>query len=75
MQVILDTHSLFLLREFEILQLVDKGTERPSPRYFGLGLQRRQSVVSQGNDITSIDPLLLLDENLHQSDRFMEASQ
>ncbi|MBK7001842.1 MAG: AAA family ATPase [Rhodoferax sp.] len=74
-QVILATHSLFLLREFEILQLVDKGTERPSPRYFGLGVQRRQSVVSQGNDITSIDPLLLLDENLHQSDRFMEASQ
>lgn len=74
-QVILATHSLFLLREFEILQMASKQPDRLLPRYFGLGLQRGQSVVSQGNDIASIDPLVLLDENLHQSDRYMEASQ
>jgi len=74
-QVILATHSLFLLREFEILQLANADPDRPLPRYFGLGLQRGQSVVSQGNDITGIDPLVLLDENLHQSDRYMEACQ
>jgi len=74
-QVILATHSLFLLREFEILQLANADPVRPLPRYFGLGLQRGQSVVSQGNDIASIDPLMLLDENLHQSDRYMEACQ
>ncbi|MFZ4623708.1 MAG: AAA family ATPase [Rhodoferax sp.] len=75
-QVILATHSLFLLREFEILQLAtNPQPSHSSPRYFGLGLQRGQSVVSQGDDITHIDPLMLLDENLHQSDRYMEASQ
>ena len=74
-QVILATHSLFLLREFEILQTANQFAGRPVPRYFGLGLQRGQSVVSQGNDITSIDPLVLLDENLPQSDRYMEAIQ
>jgi len=57
------------------LQLANADPVRPLPRYFGLGLQRGQSVVSQGNDIASIDPLMLLDENLHQSDRYMEASQ
>lgn len=74
-QVILATHSLFLLREFEILQTANQLAGCPLPRYFGLGLQRGQSVVSQGHDITSIDPLVLLDENLHQSDRYMEAIQ
>jgi hypothetical protein len=74
-QVILATHSLFLLREFEILQVASQQPDRPLPCYFGLGLQRGQSVVSQGNDITSIDPLVLLDENLLQSDRYMEVSQ
>jgi len=38
-----------------------------------LGLQRTQAVVSQGDDITAIDPLVLLDENLLQSDRYLEA--
>jgi len=36
--VILATHSLFLLREFEILQLANADPVRPLPRYFGLGL-------------------------------------
>jgi hypothetical protein len=66
---------LFLLREFEILQMASQQPDRPLPRYFGLGLHRGQSVVSQGTDIASIDPLVLLDENLHQSDRYMEVSQ
>lgn len=74
-QVILATHSLFLLREFEILQMGKGEASQPGVRYFGLGLQRTQVVVSQGDDITAIDPLVLLDESLRQSDRYLEAGE
>jgi ABC-type transport system involved in cytochrome c biogenesis ATPase subunit len=70
-QVILATHSLFLLREFEILRLRTPSSEQTKPRYFGLGLKRSQVIVSQGDDISDIDPLVMLDENLHQSDRYL----
>jgi hypothetical protein len=75
MQVIVATHSLFLLREFEILQMNPKRAQPSVPnRYFGLGLQRGSVIVSQDNDIAGIEPLVLLDENLNQSDRYMAAS-
>jgi ABC-type transport system involved in cytochrome c biogenesis ATPase subunit len=74
-QVILATHSLFLLREFEILQMGRRDANQAGVRYFGLGLQRTQAVVSQGDDITAIDPLVLLDENLLQSDRYLAAGE
>jgi hypothetical protein len=74
-QVILATHSLFLLREFEILNMSKGEVSHPGVRYFGLGLQRTQAIVSQGDDITAIDPLVLLDENLLQSDRYLEAGE
>lgn len=70
-QVILATHSLFLLREFEVL-----ATERPMPeppRYFALGLSKKGVTVSADTDIAAINPLVLLDEDLAQSDRYMEA--
>ena len=74
-QVIVATHNLFLLREFEILSLKMKGTDRPSSRYFSLGLKRGQVVVSQGDDVADLDFLVLLDENIQQGDRFMEADR
>lgn len=74
-QIILATHSLFLLREFEILQLDKKTAVAPAPRYFGLGLQRGAVVVTQGDDIAEIEPLVSLDESIKQSDRFLEAGQ
>lgn len=74
-QVILATHSLFLLREFEILQLKSNAPNQPDPKYFGLGVERGQVVVSQGVDIAAIEPLVLLDENLQQSDRYFEAEK
>lgn len=73
-QVILATHSLFLLREFEILQLQAQGAQRVPVHYFGLGLARGVVTLTQGNDVVDIDPLILLDENLKQSDRYMEAA-
>ena len=74
-QVILATHSLFLLREFEILQMKTNAPDDPKPKYFGLDMQRGQVVVSQGDAIADIEPLVLLDENLQQSDRCLEADK
>lgn len=77
-QVVVATHSLFLLREFEILQMraVHDKRELPLNRYFGLGRQKKDGpvTVSQSTDIADINPLVLLDENLLQSDRYMEVS-
>ena len=69
-QVIVATHSLFLLREFEILRARDfKDVEQ---RYFALRRDDKGAEVSQAHDVADVDPLLLLDEELRQSDRFVE---
>lgn len=68
-QVFVATHSLFLLREFEIL-LEDEFKE-VEQRYFGLRRGDDGVEVSQVDDIGDIDPLVLLDEDLLQSERFV----
>ena len=72
-QVFLATHSLFLLREIEILmsqQLFDSA----GARFFGLQKNNEGSVsVSQGDSIDDIGDIASLDEELAQSDRFMAA--
>jgi ABC-type lipoprotein export system ATPase subunit len=70
-QVIVATHSLFLLREFEILARREKQPAL-NRRYFALGLSKRGVTVSVGEDIAAVDPLIVLDEDLAQSDRYME---
>ena len=69
-QVIVVTHSLFLLREFEVL-LEDefKGVEQ---RYFALRRGDGAVEISQADEVGGVDPLILLDEELRQSDRFVE---
>ena len=69
-QVIVATHSLFLLREFEIL--LETTFVELDQRYFALRRNDDGVEVSQDDDIGSVDPLLLLDEELHQSDRFVD---
>ncbi len=70
-QVFIATHSLFLLRELEILTLGSPETEE-SVRYFGLSSNNSDSLyITQGNAISDIDPLVTLDEQIMQSDRFM----
>lgn len=69
-QVIVATHSLFLLRELEILTL-DSRFLLVSKKYFALANTAADVTVSAGDDIAGIEPLVLLDENLHQSDRYM----
>ena len=70
LQVILATHNLFLLREFEILAQ-QAGAKGPSQRYFALMPGTKGVTVSTGDSIESVNPLVLLDEDLAQSDRFM----
>lgn len=70
-QVIVATHSLFLLREFEILAAKEKEMNA-CHRYFALKLTKKGVSVSAGDDIAEVDPLVLLDEDLAQSDRYLE---
>lgn len=76
LQVIVATHSLFLLREFEVLAREKRDDIPPlASRYFALGLSKKGVSVSSGDSIDACDPLVLLDEDLAQSDRFMETLQ
>ena len=69
-QVFVATHSLFLLREFEILLESESG--KVEQRYFALRRDDEGVTVSQASEVSGVDPLLLLDEELSQSDRFVE---
>lgn len=69
-QIIVATHSLFLLREFEILQRAPDSPSVPM-KFFALGMSKKGVTVSSSDDIAAIDPLVLLDEDLAQSNRFM----
>ncbi|HFC92463.1 MAG TPA: ATP-binding cassette domain-containing protein [Leucothrix mucor] len=72
-QVFIATHSLFLLRELAILSHDNKFNSIKS-RYFALRLEENHSVqVEQGNSIEELQTLVLLDEELSQSDRFMRS--
>lgn len=69
-QVILATHSLFLLRELEILSARGDFKE-VGQRYFALKTVSGGVAVSHGDTPDKVDPLILLDESLDQSDRFL----
>ena len=75
-QVVVATHSLFLLREFEVLMRNKRGNlPVPAIRYFALGLGKKGASVSSGDTIEACDPLVLLDEDMAQSERFMGTLQ
>ena len=69
-QVIVATHSLFLLREFEIL--LKNNFSDVDQKYFALKHDEYGVQVSQSEEVGEIDPLVLLDEELKQSDRYLE---
>ena len=69
-QIFVATHSLFLLREFEIL--LEREFRNIEQRYFALRRDDEGVAVSQASEVSGVDPLLLLDEELLQSDRFVE---
>jgi energy-coupling factor transporter ATP-binding protein EcfA2 len=70
-QVFIASHSLFLLRELHILQQSEFKTL--DSRYFGLHLAAEGSVeVKQGKTMDDIGEIAALDEELQQSDRYLE---
>jgi predicted ATPase len=69
-QVFLATHSLFLLRELHLL-LQDKRYQNLSSRWFALAVKNGTMVLEQSNQLDDIQTLVMLDEELAQSDRYL----
>ena len=68
MQITIATHSLFLLRELEIMQEMNRLN---TARYFGLHLGRYGTIIEQGNDSSSIGDIAALDMSIEQADRYL----
>jgi predicted ATPase len=67
MQIFIATHSLFLVKEIEILR-----NKQDKMKYFGLGFDENKEIrVSQSEDFEYLDDLVILDEELAQDDRFL----
>ncbi len=73
-QVFMATHSLFLLREFEILSRREE-FENVKTRYFALAMKETGVEVEQGDSADDLESLTLLEEALEQSDRYMDAGE
>ncbi|MBC7544826.1 MAG: ATP-binding protein [Candidatus Sericytochromatia bacterium] len=70
LQVIIATHSLFLLRELDII-LANESGQDVDHRFFGLHFSDDGVVVEQGPSVDDIGDIASLDEELAQSDRFL----
>lgn len=72
-QVMLTTHSLFLLREL-VIQLADKKHSKISRRFFGMqpANSTTQGVrTSAGNSLDEIDQIASLEAEMEQADRYL----
>lgn len=70
-QVFLATHSLFLLRELEIL--LANTRETMAARFFSLRAGENGVQVVQGDKLEEIGEFVSLEESLMQSDRYLDA--
>ncbi len=70
-QVFIATHSLFLLKELEILRN-KKEFNAVKSKFFALDRVDEGVVVSQGKTIDDVGPITSLDESLMQSDRYLD---
>jgi predicted ATPase len=69
-QIIIATHSLFLLKELHILS---KESKVNKVRYFGLSANGTSATeVSQAEDLETLPEIASLDAELEQTDRFAE---
>lgn len=67
-QVFIATHSLFLLRELEILQ-----NNQSQAHYFSLIKDDAGLIqIQQGKCLDDLDTIVALDENLAQSERYLQ---
>lgn len=73
-QVFIATHSLFLLRELEIIQASGPPSQKRC-KFFGLHTSDAGTEITSGRSIDQIGDITSLDEEMEQSDRFLEASQ
>lgn len=73
-QIFIATHSLFLLRELEILT---EGNiyRKMAPRYFSLKIEENTVLLEQGDRIDDLQTIVSLDEELRQSDRFLASEE
>jgi energy-coupling factor transporter ATP-binding protein EcfA2 len=71
-QVFMATHSLFLLRELEML-LNRQNRRSYGARFFGLRAVEDHVDIEQGPSIEDIGDIILLDEELAQSDRYLKS--
>lgn len=70
-QVFIASHSLFLLRELEMLS-EQKAFAKVKQRWFALKLETNGLVaIEQGDRVDDLHTLVVLDEELMQSDRFI----
>ncbi len=70
-QIFVASHSLFLLREIEVLARDEYASV--ARRYFGLSLNDESVQLEQADVLEDIQTLVLLDEELDQSDRYLES--
>ncbi|MGE0375531.1 MAG: ATP/GTP-binding protein [Planctomycetaceae bacterium] len=70
-QIFVATHSLFLMRELDILLRMEEFADTPA-RFFGLHLGDDGVEVMQGDSIDDIGEIASLQEELSQSDRYLE---
>jgi AAA domain, putative AbiEii toxin, Type IV TA system len=73
-QVFVATHSLFLMRELDILLRTPAFAGRKA-RFIGLTLSSEGTVVRQGDSIDDIGEIAALQEELSQSDRYLAAEE
>jgi len=70
-QVFIATHSLFLMREFDIL-LKSGEFQGLAARFIGLQRHAEGVMIDQGDTVDDLGAIASLDEELRQSDRYLE---
>lgn len=75
-QAFMATHSLFLLREIDIL-LADTSNKEVGEQTRFIGLHRTEEGVAfeQGPTISDIGDITALDEEVNQSDRYLREAE
>jgi hypothetical protein len=68
-QVIIATHSLFLLKELDI-QLKKAPANNPPGRFFALAQGNNGVIVQAGNSIEEIEPITALEAEIDQAERY-----
>lgn len=72
-QTFIATHSLFLMRELEILHLNNPGKQALYTRIICLESKQGNVKVHQSDSFNDMPVIVALDEELKQSERFLEA--